>query len=158
VTLGDVMQVSVPDNWEQYESGNAVVLAPEGGYYRTGNNNTSFTHGLQVGVIRSETHSLEQGTDELVDSSRRANPEMRMQGNYRRERISGRNALTVNFSNASAETGDREVIMLTTMQLADGSLLYTIGVAPDYEINRYQPAFQRARASIRVSDRALRYR
>ena len=44
------------------------------------------------------------------------------------------------------------------MQLADGSLLYSIGVAPDYEFNRYQPAFQRARASLRVNDRALRYR
>jgi hypothetical protein len=157
VTLGDIMQVSVPDNWEQYDSGNAVVLAPEGGYYVTGRSNTNFTHGLQVGVIRSETHSLEQGTDELVDSFTRANPDMRMQGNYRSQRISGRNALTVNFTNANAETGEREVIMMTTMQLGDGSLLYTIGVAPDYEFNRYQTAFNRARSSIRVNDRALRY-
>lgn len=158
VTLGDIMQVSVPDNWEQYDSGNTVVLAPEGGYYVTGRNNTNFTHGLQVGTVRSETHSLEQGTDELVDTFTRANPDMRMQGNYRRERIGGRNALTVNFTNANAETGEREIIVMTTMQLADGSLLYTIGVAPDYEFNRYQAAFNRARSSMRVNDRAVRYR
>ena len=111
-----------------------------------------------MGLILSETHSLEQCTDELIDNFTRANPEMRRQGNYRRERVGGKNALTVNFTNANAETGEREVIMLTTMQLGDGSLLYTIGVAPDYEFNRYQPAFQRARASLRVNDRALRYR
>jgi predicted Zn-dependent protease len=158
VTVGDLMQVSVPDNWQQYDSGNTVVLAPEGGYYQSGNNNTNFTHGLQAGLIRSETHSLEQGTDELVDNFTRANPDMRMQGSYRRERVGGRNALTVNFTNSNAETGEREMIMMTTMQLGDGSLLYTIGVAPDYEFNRYQPAFQRARSSLRVNDRALRYR
>jgi hypothetical protein len=158
VMVGDLMQVSVPDNWEQYDSGSTVVLAPEGGYYQSGNNNTNFTHGLQAGLIRSESHSLEQGTDELVDNFTRANPDMRMQGSYRRERIGGKNALTVNLTNANAETGEREMIMLTTMQLGDGSLLYTIGVAPDYEFNRYQPAFQRARSSLRVNDRALRYR
>ena len=158
VTVGDLMQVSVPENWQQYDSGNTVVLAPEGGYYELGNNNTNFTHGIQTGLIRSETHSLEQGTDELIESFTRANPDMRMQGSYRRERIGGKNALSVNFTNSNAETGEREMIMMTTMQLGDGSLLYTIGVAPDYEFNRYQPAFQRARASIRVNDRALRYR
>jgi Zn-dependent protease with chaperone function len=155
--VGNFMQVSVPDNWEEMQANNTVVLAPQGGYYESGNS-SSFTHGLQVGVIRSETHSLEQGTDELVDSFRRSNPEMRMQGNYRRERLGGKNALTVNFTNMSAETGEREAIALSTMQLGDGSLLYMIGVAPDYELNRYNPAFQRARQTIRVNENALRYR
>jgi peptidase M48-like protein len=157
VTLGDIMQVSVPDNWQEYDSGNAVVLAPEGGYYQTRNNST-FTHGLQIGVIRGESHSLEEGTDELVDGFRRSNPDLRMQGNYRRERVGGRDGLTVNFTNTSAETGDREIITLSTLQLGDGSLMYMIGVAPDYDYNRYNTAFQRARQSLRVNDRALRSR
>jgi hypothetical protein len=157
VSLDNLMQLSVPNNWEQLRTSNAVVFAPEGGYWESGGN-SSFTHGLQVGVVRSETHSLEQGTDELVDSFRRANPDLRMQGNYRRERVGGRNALSVNFTNTSAETGEREAIALTTMQLGDGSLVYMIGVAPDYEFNRYTPAFQRARATLRVDERALRYR
>lgn len=155
VTLGSSMQMSVPDNWEQLQSGNTVVLAPEGGYVES-RGTSSFTHGLQVGVIRSETHSLEQGTDELVDSFRRSNPDMRMQGTYRRERIGGRNGLSVNFTNVSGETGDREIITLSTIQLGDGSLVYMIGVAPDYDFNTYNRAFQRARQTLRVSERGLR--
>jgi hypothetical protein len=157
VTLGNVLQTSVPDNWEQYDAGNAVILAPEGGYYQSGNN-SSFTHGLQLGVIRGENNSLEEGTDQLVDGFRRSNPDLRMQGNYRRERANGRNALSVNFTNTSAETGDREIIALTTLQLGDGSLLYMIGVAPDYDYDRYNAAFQRARQTLRVDDRTLRSR
>jgi len=155
VAVGGMLQMSVPENWEQLQSGSTVVLAPEGGYYES-RGGSSFTHGLQVGMIRSETHSLEQGTDELVDSFRRSNPEMRMQGNYRRERIGGRNALSVNFTNVSAETGEREIVTLSTLQLADGSLMYMIGVAPDYEFNTYNRAFQRARQTLRVNERALR--
>jgi Zn-dependent protease with chaperone function len=155
VAVGGMLQMSVPENWEQLQSGSTVVLAPEGGYYES-RDGSSFTHGLQVGMIRSETHSLEQGTDELVDSFRRSNPEMRMQGNYRRERIGGRNALSVNFTNVSAETGEREIVTLSTLQLADGSLMYMIGVAPDYEFNTYNRAFQRARQTLRVNERALR--
>jgi len=155
VAVGGMLEMSVPENWEQLQSGNTVVLAPQGGYYES-RGGSGFTHGLQVGMIRSETHSLEQGTDELVDGFRRSNPEMRMQGNYRRERIGGRNALSVNFTNVSAETGEREIVTLSTMQLADGSLIYMIGVAPDYEFNTYNRAFQRARQTVRVNERAVR--
>ena len=44
-------------------------------------------------MIRNESHNLQQGTDELIDGFSRSNPDLRMQGDYRRETIGGRNGL-----------------------------------------------------------------
>ncbi len=159
MNLGNFLSLSLPDNWEQLQNGNSVIVAPRGGYYETGNRgNTSFTHGMEVGLIPNETHNLEQGTNELVDGFRQSNPDLRMDGNYRRDRIDGRNALTAYFTNTSDVTGQREVVALSTVQMRDGSLLYLIGVAPENEINTYDRIFRRAIDTARINDRsATRY-
>jgi beta-barrel assembly-enhancing protease len=152
VPVGNFLRVSVPSNWEPLQgSNNSVVIAPEGGYYSAGNNRTVFSHGLELGMIPNEAHDLRQGTDELVESFSRANPQMRMQGNYRSERIAGRNAITAQFRNR-AETGEDEIVTLSTVQLRDGSLLYMVGVAPENEYNVYDRAFQRARQTLQISE------
>jgi hypothetical protein len=144
--------VSVPDNWEPLQNGNnGVVIAPDGGYYQSGNNRTSFSHGLELGVIANERHSLKEGTDELVQSFSQNNPDLRMQGSYRRENIGGRSGLTAYFSNRS-ENNDDEVVVLSTVELRDGSMLYIIGVAPEAEYNLYERPFQRARQSLVIND------
>jgi hypothetical protein len=159
VPVGNFLRVAVPDNWQPLQSGNnTVVIAPEGGYYQAGNDRTSFTHGIEFGVIPNEEHNLQQGTNELVEGFSRSNPDMRMQGNYRRERIGGRNALTASFTNRSDE-GHQEVVTLSTVQLRDGSMLYMIGVAPENEYNVYQRAFDRARQTLQINEQpSSRYR
>jgi hypothetical protein len=159
VPVGNFLRVSVPDNWEAMQgSGNTVVIAPEGGYYAANSNRTVFSHGLEIGMVPNEEHNLQQGTNELVESFSRANPSLRMEGNYRREVIGGRTALTAQFSN-QAESGDEEIVTLSTVQLNDGSLLYMIGVAPSSEYGVYSRAFQRARQTLQISEqRSTRYR
>ncbi len=152
VPIGNVLRVSVPDNWEPLQSrSNTVVLAPEGGYSQNGNR-TTFTHGLEVGLIGNESHTLEEATDELIDGFSQSNPELRQRGNYRRETIGGRTGLTAQFTNRSDATGDQELVTLSTIQLRDGSLLYLVGVAPQDEADVYDQAFRRARQSIRLTD------
>jgi hypothetical protein len=158
VSVGNVLRLSVPDNWEQLQNGNTVVIAPQGGFYQTRNSNSNFTHGLEVGLIPNESHNLEQGTEELVEGFSRSNPDLRIQGNYRRETIGGRNALTASFSNMSESTGEREVVSLSTVQLRDGSLLYIIGVSPDDEASVYDRVFRRARQTAQISEQNTRYR
>jgi beta-barrel assembly-enhancing protease len=154
VNIGNFLRVNVPDNWEEFQNGNSVVIAPEGGFYQTSSRgNTNFTHGIEIGMIPNESHSLQQGTDELIDSFSRSNPDLRMQGNYRRENIGGRNGLTAYFSNRSA-TGEEEAVTISTVQLRDGSMLYIVGVAPQYEMNTYDRIFQRARQTMQIAERA----
>jgi len=156
--VGNFLRVSVPANWEQLQgNNNTVVIAPEGGYYTAGNDRTVFSHGLELGVVQNQDLNLQQGTNELIEGFSRANPNLRMQGNYRRERVGGRSALTAVFTNRSEED-DVEVVTLTTVQLPDRSLLYMIGVAPENEYSAYERAFQRARQTLQISEQPTRYR
>jgi Zn-dependent protease with chaperone function len=156
VPVGNFLRVAVPSNWQALETGNAtVVLAPEGGYYRAGGNRTSFTHGLEFGVVPNDEQNFRQTTSALVDGFRRSNPNMRMQGDYRSDRIGGRNAITAQFSNR-AEGGHDEIVTLSTVPLRDGNVLYMVGVAPADEFSAYQRAFDRARQTVEINDRASR--
>ena len=54
---------------------NAVTFAPDGAYGRS-NGQSVFTHGVEIGVARNETHDLQTATDELIDSLRDSNPSL----------------------------------------------------------------------------------
>lgn len=153
VTVGNFLRLQVPSNWQRVEGSNSVTFAPDGAHYRSGSG-SGFTHGLQVGVIPSESHSHQQATDELIDDLQRSNPRIERQGGYRRESVAGRQALTTTLRNQSDVTGRAEAVMLTTVPLRDGSLLYLIGVAPQDEANAYGPTFQRMKQTIELNDRA----
>jgi hypothetical protein len=56
------------------------------------------------------------------------------------------------LSNTSEATRQRESIEVVTAQLRDGSLLYTIAVAPRDDYSRYRGVFDRIRDSIDLKD------
>jgi Zn-dependent protease with chaperone function len=148
------MRLSLPSNWQEVSGGNdGVTYAPDGGYIESGDS-SAFTHGFQVGVTNVRgSGNLQRDTEGLIQAFAKGNPQLRASGNYARDRISGRNAIRTNLSNVSEVTGQREHVSLTTTQLADGRVLYLIGVAPQNEASAYENAFQRVRQSIQLADR-----
>ena len=157
VRVGNVLTMRVPSNWRQASDNDSVTFGPDGAFYRS-DSGTGFTHGVQLGVIPSESHDLQQATDELIDSLQRGNPQLRPTRNAVRDVIGGRNALTVDMRNVSDATGRPERVSLSTLGLRDGSLLYVIAVAPQEEGNVYANAFQRMKESIQLTDRETAYR
>jgi hypothetical protein len=148
-TEGDVFRVSVPSNWQELPGNTAVTFAPDGAVGAVNGQNV-FTHGVEIGVTRNETHDLETATDELIESLSRSNPRLSRRTNYQRRSVGGRNALQTTLSNVSDATRQEETIQLVTTLLRDGSLLYTVAVAPEPEFRTYQPHFQRVINSIRL--------
>src|SRR6185312_2892061 len=63
-TEGSLFRVSVPSNWRELQSESSVTFAPEGAYGQANGANV-FTHGVEIGVARNETHNLQTATDEL---------------------------------------------------------------------------------------------
>ena len=59
--------MSVPSNWRELQSHSSVTFAPEGAYGQY-NGGSVFTHGLEIGIGRNETHDLQTSTNELLDS------------------------------------------------------------------------------------------
>jgi hypothetical protein len=146
---GDVFRVSVPSNWRELAGSNAVTFAPEGAYGAYNGQNV-FTHGVEIGVTRNETHDLATATDELVASLSESNPRLTRRSEYRRTSVGGRRGLQTTLSNFSEATGEEETIQVVTALMADGNLMYAVAVAPEDEFRAYQPHFQRIVESIRL--------
>jgi beta-barrel assembly-enhancing protease len=148
-TAGNLFRVSVPSNWRELQDDNSVTFAPEGGY-GSYNGQSVFTHGMEFGLARNETHDLETATDELIDSLARGNPNLRRRSGPDRVTFADRRGLRTVLSNRSEATGQDEAITVFTTQLRDGNVLYAIGVAPQDEFSDYRGVFDRVVGSLRV--------
>lgn len=147
---GDIFRISVPSNWVEIASESAVTFAPQGGYGAINNQNV-FTHGVQVGMARSENHGLEEATNELIASLAQSNPRLARSGGSTRGTLGGRPALRTTLANISDATGGREGILLYTALRNDGSLFYLVGVSPEEEFRAYQPVFNKVAGSIQFT-------
>ena len=149
---GGFLRLSVPANWQPVDGGSSVRYTPEGGLVEGPGGQTAFTHGLEVGVARGDGGNLKQQTDALLQGFTRSNPQLRRQGGYSRTDIGGRQGLTTTLSNVSEVTGQSEAVNVSTTQLADGSLLFMVGVAPASEARTYLETFGRVRKSVELAD------
>ena len=147
---GNLFRVSVPSNWREMGSQNNVTFAPDGAY-GSNEGQSVFTHGIEIGVARNESHDLATATNELLQSLQQGNPRLSRPGNYDRGTIGGRQALHTTLSNISDVTGGQEVVDVYTTQLSDGSLYYAIGVAPREEWSTYSGVFRKVIGSIQFA-------
>ena len=143
---GNIFQVAVPSNWRELSTSNTVTFAPEGAYGQG-----IFTHGIEFGVARNESHDLRTATDELIQSLAQGNPNLSRPSRYNRVNIAGRSGLQTILENRNAD-GNREMIEVFATQLRNGDLLYAVGVAPDDVFPQYRNVFERVIGSIRVND------
>jgi hypothetical protein len=146
---GNIFQVSVPSNWQELSNSNTVTFAPQGAYGDY-NGQSVFTHGVEFGVARNETHDLQTATEELIDSLARGNPQLSRPSGFRRASIDGRPGLQTVLTNVSEATGQEETIQVVTAEMRDGNLFYALAVAPRADIETYQPTFQRVVSSIKL--------
>jgi hypothetical protein len=149
-TEGNLFRVSVPSNWRELQDSASVTFAPEGAY-GTHNGQSVFTHGMEFGIARNESHDLETATDELLDSLARGNPSLRRSSGYDRITVADRRGLRTILSNRSEVTGQEESVAVFTTQLRDGNMLYAIGVAPQNEFADYRSVFERVISSLRMA-------
>jgi hypothetical protein len=147
-TEGNAFRISVPSNWRELPGTNAVTFAPEGAYGEA-NGRSVFTHGVEVGSARNETHNLRTATDELLTSLAQSNPGLSRPSGYDRVNIGGRQALRAVLSNTSS-AGQPENIVVFTSQLRDGSLFYAVAVAPRAAFSAYSRVFDRVITSIEL--------
>src|SRR5262245_54644504 len=96
--LGNTIRISVPSNWRQLQDNNSVTFAPEGAYGQY-NGQSVFTHGVELGLARNESHNLEEATDELLDSLGQANPRMSRPSRYDRVNLGSRSGLRTVMTN-----------------------------------------------------------
>ena len=148
-TEGDVFRVSVPSNWRELPGNAAVLFAPDGGYGTAGEQSV-FTHGMEIGVARNETHDLRTAIDEFVASLAVGNPNLGRPSRYSRADMGGRQGLRTTLSNRSQATSQDERIAVFAILLDDGNLFYAIGVAPRDSFSEYEGTFRKIVSSIEL--------
>jgi hypothetical protein len=128
-----------------------VKFVPDGAYGQV-QGRTVFTHGVELGFIRNEIHSLQQATQEFIDDLSQSNPALRAAGGLQNTKLSGRSGLMATLTNVSEVTGRGETVTVFTTLLRDNNLFYCIAVAPQDEYQSYRQSFQRVAQSIRLTD------
>ncbi len=149
-TEGSVFRISVPQNWRELPEANAVTFAPEGAY-GDANGQSVFTHGVEVGTSRNESHDLRTATDELIASMASGNPGLGRPSGYDRVRLGGRPGLRAVIANTSS-LGQPENIVIFTARLHDGTLFYAVAVAPQDQFQSYSRVFDQVITSIQLID------
>lgn len=147
---GNLFRISVPSNWRELQGSNSVTFAPDGAY-GDANAQGAFTHGMEVGLVGTETPNVRTATDELIGSLAGSNPRLSRPSGYNTVSIAGRQGLHTILSNVSDATGQQERIEVFTALVGNGGLLYALGVAPRDRFSAYQPTFRRVVGSIQLN-------
>ena len=142
--------VSVPDNWRELNE-NGIWFAPNGAY-GSANGQAVFTHAVNFGSAQTSYRSLQQATNDFINSLQRASNNLRSNTGYQRIDVDGRSGLLLTLSNLNEATGERETVSVATTLQRDGQLFYMIGVSPSNEYNTYQNTFSQILRSLRLND------
>ena len=149
-TLGGILRVSVPSNWQQLQDNNSVWFSPTGAYGQY-QNQVVYTHGVNFGIAQTQSRNLQQATQEFVSGLTQGNGNLRQRGRLLGTTVGGRNGLTTTLTNVNEATGQAEVVTLITTQLRDGQLFYMLAVAPENESTSYQAAFRNILRSLQIN-------
>jgi len=144
---GNWIRMNVPSNWRQFEGQSDVTFAPEGAYGSQG-----ITHGAMVGIYRSRGDSFDQATQEYVNTLLQGNSYLRQQSGYSRTSVAGRTAYATTLAGRSPVTGRNESVVIYTLPMRSGDLLYIATVAPTDEAYRYDGAFRTMIRSVSLND------
>jgi Zn-dependent protease with chaperone function len=151
---GSFLRITVPSNWQPFPARDGgVTYAPDGGFTEGGDGRTTFTHGLQIGVVQNASGNLQRDSEDLVNGFARSNPDLRRETAFQRDNVGGRTGLTIGLSNMSDVTGGRETVIVSTAQMRSGNVLFLIGVSPVDESPTYDGVFRRIRQSLQINDR-----
>jgi Zn-dependent protease with chaperone function len=150
ISGGKVFQATVPDNWTNLQSSNAIKSVPENGYGEV-NGQTMFTHGVEFGIAKAGSRDLREATNAWLRAVAQNNPELRLRAAQQATRIAERQAVATLLDNPSP-LGGKELIGIYTTLLADGTLFYYLTIVQENDAAAFQETFRRVGQSIRLSD------
>ncbi len=150
------LSLRYPDNWKSYGQGDSFTLAPEGGLVPDGKGNPALAYGAMMAIYEPRADStgqidLKSATNELINSLRNSNPELRISKDPAKARIGGQPALATTLVNLSP-TGGNEIDYLVTILRPEG-MFYFVFVAPEKEYATYGSTFREMTDSIRFTRR-----
>jgi len=139
---GNGFAVNYPDNWQVQASEDGVTLAPPGAVVTGPQGGTSQAYGAAVTrhvPPKQKGWGLIEATQQLIDSMRRSNPNLRVVSQTSM-RIRRRPAVSTLLENDSPLQGQKETDQLVTVRGGD-ALIAVMFVAPQAAWDAYRPTF-----------------
>ena len=167
--------INRPMNWRPTESTTnlAITLAPDAGVVETSDGNPHVVYGLILNhyapfgmAPRGDTigrytasgvreGTLENATNDLVSMLVRVNPYLQAtQNSARPETISGARGYSVLLDGINPLTGENEQVTLFSRALADGHVIYVLGIVPERYAGVAGPTMLRMMRTLVVNDEA----
>jgi hypothetical protein len=137
--IGKSFRANVPDNWGESSNGNAVTLAPEGGY-SLNKGRPELTHGVIIGMADLAARDLQEASSRFVDGVLKNNSYLHRQADLVTSMIGDRTAFVSALTGRGME-GRMEIVTVHTTFLSPGKIFYTITVVPEVESSLYREAF-----------------
>jgi Zn-dependent protease with chaperone function len=140
--------LAFPDNWQTQSNAEGIVLAPSGGILRTPSGGAAQAYGAQVFRHATRASGLRAATNEILESLRKSNPNLRVVSQTN-ARVSGRAAIATVLENDSPLGGQKETDHLITVGARDG-VLAVVFVAPQSAFESYRPTFSAMLRSLEI--------
>jgi Zn-dependent protease with chaperone function len=145
---GKMFTLDYPDNWQVERGEDNVALFPPGGMVTGAEGETAQAYGAAISLYAPQQASwgLVDATQELLESMRQANPQMRVVQQTGMN-LRGNPAVSTLLENDSPVEVQRETDHLVTVRRGD-SVLAFIFIAPSGAFESYAPTFDKMLQSI----------
>jgi hypothetical protein len=150
-TQNNVFSMAYPDNWQIYkrQNGDGLTVAPAAGVGQA-----AVAYGMLVnGGKDPQASTLDEATQNLVNSLEQSNPGLRSTGTPQPVQVGGREARSVELTGDSPvqqngrPTRERDWLV-TVPNGPGGGLLYFVFVAPESSFGQLRPTYQRMLDSV----------
>jgi beta-barrel assembly-enhancing protease len=151
---GSSFKLKYPDNWGETDSDGGASFAPIGGVVQTNSGQGALAYGMIVSVTAlqagsNDSNALANGTQQLIQSLRKSNPNLRVTQPSAAVRLNGQPGLSTYLNNDSPVGGQETDWLITVMQSQE--LLSFLCVAPQSAYSDYDKTFSAILDTVRLT-------
>ncbi len=151
---GSSFKLKYPDNWAKTDSDDGASFAPVGGVVQTNSGQGALAYGMIVSVTAlqagsNDSNALANGTQQLIQSLRKSNPNLRVTQPSAPVRLNAQPGLSAYLSNDSPVGGQETDWLITVME--PQGLLSFLCVAPQNAYSDYDKTFSAILDTVRLT-------
>src|SRR5947209_9458936 len=148
----DMLNISYPDNWRagNDQSSGGILIAPPAAAGQG-----AIAYGVVIGGGQDQNaNSLDQATQDLVQSFEQSNPGLEASGNPQPIRVNGMEgrSLTLKGNSPIEKNGkpEPERDRLVTVPRSQGGLIYLVFIAPENDFSKLRATYQKTLNSLEL--------
>ncbi|HSM85907.1 MAG TPA: M48 family metalloprotease, partial [Candidatus Limnocylindrales bacterium] len=134
--------ISYPDNWKTGGDQNSTIIAPQEGISQSG-----ISYGTMISSQSGSSGSLDQATQQLIQSLQQDNPGMKTAGHASKIDVNGVEGRSIYLNGNSPIQQNGQAVperdWLVTVPNPRGGLTYLVFVSPERDFNQLHPTFEK---------------